>query len=106
MSTIKAPQDCSSLEDIRAAIDLYDRQIFDAMCQRLNYVRAAARFKPDEQSIPAPQRVAAMLAERSRWAAEAGFDEGFTRSLFEQLIAWNIEQQIQHWRHQRQQAAG
>lgn len=98
MTLIKQPEHCEHLNDIRAGIDLHDRQILDALQQRLLYVKAAARFKPDEASIPAPDRVAAMLEERRAWAREVGLDEGFVEGLFERIIRWNIEQQIVHWR--------
>jgi isochorismate pyruvate lyase len=92
------PRDCANLEDIRGGIDWHDRQIFQALVQRLEYVKAAAQFKPSEESIPAPERVAAMLQQRLDWAAAAGFDSAFTEALFEKIIHWNIQQQIEHWR--------
>jgi isochorismate pyruvate lyase len=105
MSQLKTPQACTNLGDIRAGIDHHDRQIFAALLARLEYVKAAAQFKPDEQSIPAPDRVAAMLQDRIDWAAEAGFDAQFVEKLFEQIIHWNIQQQILHWRATRSATA-
>lgn len=105
MSQLKAPHACLNLGDIRAGIDHHDRQIFDALVTRLEYVKAAAQFKPDEQSIPAPDRVAAMLQDRLDWAAAAGFDTPFVEKLFEQIIHWNIQQQILHWRATRSATA-
>ena len=98
MPSIKLPENCENLQDIRAGIDLYDQQILEALQQRLRYVKAAARFKPDEQSIPAPERVAAMLEERRQWARQVGFDVAFVEALYERIIHWNIQQQILHWR--------
>ncbi|MHA6195948.1 isochorismate lyase [Pseudomonas wadenswilerensis] len=94
----KTPEDCTSLADIRDGIDFHDRQIFEALQKRLGYVRQAVRFKASEQAIPAPERVAAMLGERLEWAAAAGFDPAFIETLYEQIIQWNIQQQIVHWR--------
>ncbi|HKS15090.1 MAG TPA: isochorismate lyase [Pseudomonas sp.] len=98
MSQLKSPEACTSLADIRAGIDFHDRQIFEALEKRLGYVKAAVQFKANEQAIPAPERVAAMLEERLEWAASAGFDPQFIEALFGQIIHWNIQQQIQHWR--------
>ncbi len=39
-----------------------------------------------------------MLAERREWAAAAGLEVAFIEKLYEQVIHWNIQQQIQHWR--------
>lgn len=98
MPDLKTPDTCENLNDIRAGIDFYDRQIFEALQQRLLYVKAAARFKPDEQSIPAPDRVAVMLNERREWARSSGMDGDFIEGLYERIIHWNIAQQILHWR--------
>lgn len=69
MSSLKTPEACESLTDIRAGIDFFDRQILESLQQRLGYVKAAVRFKANEQAIPAPERVAAMLQDRREWAA-------------------------------------
>ncbi|MFC0709609.1 isochorismate lyase [Azorhizophilus paspali] len=104
MSALKSPRDCTSLNDVRVGIDSLDRQIFEALRQRLEYVKAAAQFKPSEESIPAPERVLTMLAERREWAEAAGYNVAFTEELFRQIIEWNIQQQILHWRATRGQA--
>ena len=94
----KTPEACTSLTDIRAGIDFHDRQIFEALVKRLGYVKAAVQFKANEQAIPAPERVAAMLQDRLEWAASEGFDAQFIEQLYTLIIHWNIDQQIQHWR--------
>lgn len=108
MPSLKPPAACTSLDDIRAGIDYHDRQIFDALVDRLGYVKAAVQFKANEQAIPAPERVAAMLEQRLNWAQTAGFDAGFVKALYEQIIYWNIDQQIARWRelHGSEEAAG
>ncbi|EIK73142.1 salicylic acid biosynthesis protein PmsB [Pseudomonas synxantha BG33R] len=97
MSSLKVPEACESLTDIRAGIDFFDRQILQSLQQRLGYVKAAVRFKANEQAIPAPERVAAMLQDRREWAVETGFDVDFVEKLYEHIIYWNIQQQISHW---------
>ncbi|WP_219268504.1 isochorismate lyase [Pseudomonas sp. Xaverov 259] len=106
MSPLKAPDACESLNDIRAGIDFYDQQILKALEQRLGYVKAAIQFKANEQAIPAPERVVAMLQDRREWAAAAGFDVAFAEKLFEQIIHWNIQQQILHWREKHPDSKG
>lgn len=106
MTQPKHPHACTSLGDIREGIDFHDRQIFEALVRRLQYVKAAAQFKANEQDIPAPDRVAAMLQERLAWAGEANLDPVFIKALFETIIHWNIQQQIEHWRETRAPVAG
>lgn len=61
---MKTPDECSGLGDIRRELDAIDKEIVGLLGRRLPYVLAAARFKPSEESIAAPDRVAAMLVER------------------------------------------
>ena len=98
---MKSPDACEGLPDIRIAIDSLDHQIIELMRQRMAYVKAAARFKPTESSIAAPERVAQMLPQRRQWAEDAGLDAHFVETLFAQIIHWYIAQQVVHWRSMR-----
>lgn len=98
MTMPKQPNDCTGLADIRVGIDHIDRQIVNLLEQRMGYVKAAAHFKPSEESIPAPDRVADMLEERQKWAIDAGLPPDGISAIFEQLISWYIKQQVLHWR--------
>lgn len=102
---MRTPEACQDLNDVRIGIDTLDQQIIQALGQRLAYVKAAAQFKPSEASIPAPERVAAMLPLRREWATDAGLDPAFIGPLFAQIIQWNIDQQILHWRMTHPQTA-
>lgn len=98
---MKLPDECQNLFDIRQSIDQIDRSIIRSLGERMAYVRAASKFKPDEASIPAPSRVAEMLPERRIWAEENGLDASFIEKIFSQLINWYIAEQVKYWRHSR-----
>lgn len=98
MQNLKLPTECEHLEHVRQGIDAIDHEIVQLLNKRMGYVLAAAQFKPDVESIPAPDRVAVMLQQRKKWAQEQTLDEGFITSLFEQIIPWFINQQIDYWR--------
>ncbi|WP_246794910.1 isochorismate lyase [Burkholderia perseverans] len=98
---MKQPDDCANLDEVREAIDRLDADIIAALGQRMRYVLTASRFKPSQDSIAAPERVAAMLPARRVWAERAGLDGGFVETLFAQIIDWYIEQQTRFWRQQR-----
>ncbi len=101
MSSLKKPEACESLNDIRIGIDTLDKEIVHILSKRMGYVKAAAQFKPDEQSIPAPERVVVMLQDRKKWAEEAGMSAEYVENLFTNIIDWYINQQIKHWRAER-----
>ena len=71
---MKQPEDCTGIEDIRQAIDALDREIVGLIGRRARYVDTAARFKPGESSVRAPERQQAMLLERRIWAKEGNLD--------------------------------
>jgi isochorismate pyruvate lyase len=83
----KPPEECASLDEVREAIDRLDRGIVAALGLRRGYVHAAARFKTDEASVRAPDRLAAMIAERRRWADSAGLPPDLVEHLFRDLVA-------------------
>ena len=72
---MKTPTDCTSLGDIRGAIDHVDRQIIALLGLRADYVHAAAKFKDSEAAVAAPERQAAMLQARRGWAISSALNE-------------------------------
>ncbi|WP_444931046.1 isochorismate lyase [Microbulbifer sp. SSSA002] len=101
MQATKLPVECENLGEIRQGIDSIDREIIRLLQQRMDYVLSAAQFKPDETSIPAPDRVVAMLVDRRRWAEEEQLPADYIESLFTDIIQWFIKQQVLHWRTER-----
>ena len=101
---MKTPEHCTGLADIRHAIDNLDHQIIDALGLRMQYVQAASAFKPDQASIAAPERVAAMLPLRRQWAQDVGLDGEFIESLFNQIIHWYIAEQTAFWLQKKSKA--
>jgi isochorismate pyruvate lyase len=89
------------LGDIRACIDALDFSVIDILARRMQYVHAAIQFKPDQASIPAPERVAEMLIARRHRAEQAGLDPDFIEGIFCRLIDWYISNQIAYWREKK-----
>ena len=83
---MKLPEECTSLAEVRAAIDALDRELLALLGRRAGYVHAAARFKTDAASVRALDRVQAMQAQRRAWAAEEGLDPEVVAQLFTVLV--------------------
>jgi isochorismate pyruvate lyase len=77
-----SPEDCKSLQEVRREIDRIDEEIIGTLGQRARYVEAAARFKTSEAHVAAPERQAAMLAERRQWAEREGLDAGVIEDVY------------------------
>jgi isochorismate pyruvate lyase len=94
---MKTPADCNSLADVRAAIDHVDEQIVALLGLRGDYVKSAARFKPNEAAIAAPERRAAMIHARRSWAERERLDPDFIEKLYRELVAHFIAREREHW---------
>ena len=95
---MKAPEDCASLQEIRAEIDRIDREIIAAFGQRFAYVKAAARFKTSEATVKASDRFAAMLQQRREWAAAEGLNPDVIERLYRDLVTHFIEEELKQWK--------
>ena len=94
----KQPDECVSLQDIRIEIDRIARQIIVALGERFAYVKPAAPFKTDVESVKAPERLKQMLQERREWASSAGLDPNAIAQFYEALIQHFIAAEMQHWK--------
>ncbi|WP_299941382.1 hypothetical protein [uncultured Microbulbifer sp.] len=70
MQVAKLPMDCGNLNEIRQGSDAVDRGMIRLVQRPLGYGLTAAQPKPDEASIPAPDRVVARLIDHRHWAGE------------------------------------
>ena len=95
---MKTPTECASLEEVRIEIDRIDRAIVALIGARAGYVHAAARFKPTEAAVAAPERQAAMLRDRRGWAEEADLDPDVIEKLYRDLVAYFIVRETEHWK--------
>jgi isochorismate pyruvate lyase len=96
-----SPEDCRSLQDVRREIDAIDEQIVRLLGRRAAYVHAAARFKTSEAHVAAPDRQAAMLEVRRRWAEREGLSPDVIEEIYRRLVAYFIEREMQEWRNPR-----
>jgi isochorismate pyruvate lyase len=97
MDSIKLPEDCASLGEVRAEIDRVDRSIIEMIGQRKGYVMAAAKFKANLEDVAAPERFAAMLQTRREWAEQQGISPDMVEKLYREMVGQFIEEERAHW---------
>ena len=78
---------CASLNEVRQQIDRVDRELVALIAERGNYVRQAAGFKKTAAEVPAPQRVAQVLARVAALARESGADPMVVAATWRAMIA-------------------
>ncbi len=93
--TIKQPDDCESMRDIRAAIDLLDEALLDLLAKRIKYIEKAAEIKTSIDSIRDDERIESIIAKRKSQAAEHGYSEEFIESAFRNLIEYSVAHEMQ-----------
>ena len=82
---------CTSLNEVRAHIDRIDGQLVALIAERGAYVRQAAAFKTSASEVPAPQRVAQVLAKVDVLAVELGAERAVVEATWRAMIAAFIE---------------
>lgn len=87
---------CASLTEVRRQIDQVDRQLVTLIAERGAYVRQAAAFKKSADEVPAPQRVAQVLAKVNALAVESGAEPKVVDAIWRAMIAAFIEHERQH----------
>ncbi len=93
----KEPEQCTGMVDIRAEIDRIDQAIIALLGNRFRYVLAAAPFKTDAAAVRAPERFAALLAQRRIWAEQQGLSPDVIEQLYRDLVAYFIAEEMRHW---------
>lgn len=91
------PEDCASLDEIREGMDAIDREVVLLIAQRVEYVRAAAKFKTSSAGVAAPERVAAVLKTRREWAEAAGLNGDLIETLYQQLVNYCVSEEHKRW---------
>jgi isochorismate pyruvate lyase len=66
------PAECAGIDAVRAGMDALDREIVRLVAERVEYVRAAAKFKTSSASVADKERMAAVLRTRREWAEAVG----------------------------------
>ena len=91
------PENCSGMEDIRFEIDDMDRDIIAILGKRLEYVKAASKFKTNETSVRAPDRFKAMLEQRRNWAISEGVNPDVIEKMYRDLVNHFINEEMSKW---------
>jgi len=87
----RAPQDCSTMTELRREIDALDEALIDLLVKRSGYIDRAVDLKRIE-GLPARthDRVREVIEKVRATASERGLDEDLVERLWRELIEWSI----------------
>ena len=91
----RAPEQCRDMAELRAEIDLLDRELVAMLAQRQRYIERAAEIKQDRNVIRDAARIEDVVAKVLLAARKVGLDskiaEPVWRLLIERCIAHEFD---------------
>lgn len=84
-------------------VDEVDEQLTTLLARRQQLVRTAARFKTDEQSVRAPDRVEQVVAAARERAAGCGLSPEVAEAIWRAMIGAFIEYELATHRESRRE---
>ncbi len=82
--------DCTTMAEVRAAIDALDTLIVSLLAERMRYIEAAGRIKPDRGAVRDEVRKAAVIAHAVKVAHDRGFPPKLAYRLYDMLVEGSI----------------
>jgi isochorismate pyruvate lyase len=92
---IKAPQDCGSMAELRAAIDDLDQELVRLLARRQLYIERAAVLKHERDAVRDQARVEEVVAKVLTAAKEAGLSPTIAEPVWRALIEQSIRHELE-----------
>lgn len=92
-----APEDCTSMVQVRAGVDAIDRQLVALIAQRARFMEAAARIKPSRDVVHDEWRIADVLEKVSAEAASTGAPVAIIEPVWRELVRQSIAYEFTVW---------
>ncbi len=92
---MKDAKSCTTIEEVRSAIDKIDRKVMELLAKRQEYVHEIIRFKTDTESIVAQDRQNQLYGQRQRWAEELDLSPAMIDEIFKTMVRHNIQKEME-----------
>lgn len=92
---VVAAGDCTTMAEVRTAIDSLDTLIVTLLAERMRYIEAAARIKPDRGTVRDDVRKAEVVAHAVRVANDRGFPPKLAYQLYDMLVEGSIAHEFE-----------
>lgn len=89
-----APQDCTTMAEVRAGVDALDREIVALLGTRFQFMDAAARIKPTRGAVRDEPRKAQVIDNVRAAASGCGVPVDLAGELYELLIEGSIAYEL------------
>ncbi|HYE46683.1 MAG TPA: chorismate mutase [Caulobacter sp.] len=92
-----APQDCTTMAEVRVGVDALDRALVRLLAERQGYMDAAARIKPDRGVVRDVARIEDVVAKVKAAATEAGLSHAIAEPVWRTLVDRCIAYEFGVW---------
>jgi isochorismate pyruvate lyase len=87
----RRPEDCTTMEEVRAEIDRIDEALVDLIGERFVYVDRAWQLKQSPAEARVPWRIQQVIDKVRTRAVERGLPPELVEALWRQMIGWFIQ---------------
>lgn len=91
------PEDCRTMQDVRAGVDTTDAALVALLVRRFGYMRAAARIKPARDEVRDELRKVEVIAAARAAALDAGIPDDVIADLWDRLVEASIAYEMAEW---------
>jgi len=95
--TIKTPEDCQDMTDVRAGVDATDLELVALLERRFGYMRAAARIKPTRDTVRDEARKASVINAAVAAAEARSVPSEVIADIWERLVEGSIAYEFVEW---------
>lgn len=89
---------CESLEQVRAHIDVIDRELIELLSARQFYVDQAVRFKKTVDDVQSPERVQQVIDKVRQQAIEQNLSPELVEKIYREMIQHFIQRELREIR--------
>jgi isochorismate pyruvate lyase len=100
-----SPDDCRDMTDVRAGVDEVDRMLVALIARRQGYMDAAARIKPDRDTVRDETRIREVLAKVKAECERQGLSWAIAEPVWREMMERCIAHEFDIWDALRRRAA-
>jgi isochorismate pyruvate lyase len=93
MKEARLPEECQSIEEVRAEIDALDKQIISLLGRRFSFVKEIVKYKSNKNEIVAQERYDEVIRSRRELAQMNNLSPDVIEQIYRMLIAHFIEEE-------------
>ncbi|ANY20624.1 Salicylate biosynthesis protein PchB [Tsuneonella dongtanensis] len=97
IETLKVPDDCATMDEVRAGVDRTDRELVALLERRFGYMRAAARIKQERAAVRDEARKSAVIAAARSDAEARGLPSDAIADIWDRLVEASIAYEFDEW---------